>query len=442
MKREHKKVEVKIEYYNERGYGVGFLENGRVVNVLNAIPGEIVIAEIFKRRKGVFVGNAITIIEPSPQRIEPLEKHFLSTSPLQIISLDYEQEVKKDLIKGFYKEQADITLAEFDITLPKKEYGYRNKVEFSFYGDESGVRIAYRMRENGFFKIPIERCMLMPDEVNEVARKVVEIINANKVEARSLKGLLVRYSFYEKKCVACLYCKDEGITLDFEFDQKFQEICKSFTLFYSTPKSPANVETSLIKRYGEDTDLIEEIGGLKFKYPWNSFFQINPPEFSQALNDITEFFKDLEGSKDVKVLDMYAGVGVIGIGVQGYVKEVMGVELFEGSKEYATFNSKQNYPDKSNYNFVVAESEKEGLNYIDSYDVIIVDPPRIGMHPKVVQKLLDSKPKYLIYLSCNPKTQAENFKLLKDFYEIKFFKAYNFYPKTPHVESLMICELK
>lgn len=501
MQREQKILEnIFINEINERGYGVGVLNSGREINVMNALPGETVDAKVIKRKKKILVGEAIKIQNPNQNRISQEEEHYMSSSPLQIITYDYENEVKKELIKNFYTDRADTELPDFELFCPPEEqiWHYRNKVEFSLYGDDNGIRLAYRMRENGFFKIPITSCKLIPKKVNEVADKIVHFLTQEKFMAKQFKGLMLRYSFKNQKVIAALYCKDEVDLSHFPF-QKIENDCQSFLIIYSTPKSPAFVETSMLHSFGSESDIEEEINGYTFYYPYDSFFQINPPAFAEALQDMEAFIPSKEKheaqdkqqrqgkvhvekeqgtraerqlisynenkqagtgkrfkiKKNNKTLvDLYAGVGVIGIYLAKYFNKLIGIELFEKSKEYAIRNyeaniehinqrteiADTNQPQRTStqFDFVVSESEKAGLDYLEQADYLVLDPPRVGLHKKVIERILETRPEYIVYLSCNPLTQADNYNELKHVYEILFFKAYNFYPRTPHVESLII----
>lgn len=440
-------IDVKVEKLNERGYGVGKSGNYEV-QVLNALPGEEIKAKVFKKRRSILYAQSDEILKKSPARIKPKEAHFLSCSPWQIIDLNNENQIKKDIISELFASIAQTEVPDFKIASNDTDYAYRNKVEFSFFGhnEDGHLSLAFHMRESGYHKQPIEGCELLPEPVNKAAQRIVDILNEEKIEARQLKGLLLRYSFTNNTVLACLYVKDTSVEQIFSNPDKMKKIkalvekgyIQGFFIISSDTRSPAFVETDILHQYGQGY-LEEEVLDLKFQYAYNGFFQINPPMFCFAIKDIRKYLEDLPHANTMNASDLYAGVGTIGLSIANLVKEVTGIEITPNTKHFALLNAENN--NINNFKFFEGAAEKDGLQFVDT-DILILDPPRSGLHPKVTEKIIESKPKHIIYLSCNPKTQAEDFVKIKDLYDIKFFKGYNFYPHTPHVENLMILELK
>lgn len=427
-------VELTISRLNEKGYGEGSFE-GKEYWVLNALPGEIVEAREFKRKKGIRFAIAESIKKKSPHRTKELEEHYLSCSPWQIQTINEENNIKNELIRKFYSEEAEITLPEFEVFFAGEEYGYRNKLEFSFYGfHEGGLSLAYHKREGFKAKYTIDGCALAPEKVNRSNQKIISLLNEKKLEARQFKGILNRFSFSEQKAVSALYLKDETIPFEQnELDGLLDDDLQGLLVVYSNPKSPAFVETQILMCAGK-TDVREQILDKTFIYPYDGFFQVNPSVFGQAAEDIIELAKEISDGKKLHIADIYSGIGTLGILVASIAEKVTCVEIFEKSKEYALKNIENNQINNIEFYQNKAESE---LEPIKTADIVIFDPPRSGLHPKVIKQIKESLPEHIIYLSCNPKTQAQNLRELKDIYEIKFFKAYNFYPHTPHVESLI-----
>jgi 23S rRNA (uracil1939-C5)-methyltransferase len=438
-----KLIEVRIERLNERGYGIGHIE-GKEVRILNTIPGEIVAARIFKRKRGIWYGTAERVTKESTKRLKPLEDHFLACSPWQIIPPEEEINIKEGLIKDFYSNFADTTLPEFKVDFAGKEYNYRNKFEFSFYSTEEALSFAFHKRDGGKAKYSFDECILAPDKINTVNKKILRLLNDKKISARQLKGLLCRYSFFEDKVIAALYAKDTNINITPD-DAKnlIDRDLKGFLVMYSDPRSPAFIETDRLTSSG-DTDLVEKIMDLELVYPFDAFFQVNPAVFELAMKDIIDYLKFLKSELKVinKVIDLYAGIGTIGLIVSKYINinNIQSVETYKRSVEYANKNKEIN--NISNLSLVQDQAESILPEYLKDTDVLILDPPRTGLHKKLITQVLSSRPKYIIYLSCNPGTQAQDFNELKSFYSIEFFKGYNFYPHTPHVESLLILKLQ
>ncbi|MEI7604150.1 MAG: 23S rRNA (uracil(1939)-C(5))-methyltransferase RlmD [bacterium] len=435
----NQEITVIIESLEERGYGVAKYE-GKTIHILNSLPGEEIIARVYKKKKKVYFAEVIKFLKKADYRIEAKEDHYLSCSPWQIIPVKEENNFKKELIKKFYLENADFSLPQFLIASNKVDYAYRNKNEFSLYGHaDEHITLAFHKRESGFHKDPADGCLLAPDTVNQCAKKIIDYINTLNIKARQLKGLLFRYSFLENKVVACIFAKDTLVNIsESELNKLLDNQLKGILFIHSDFLSPAFVETE-VKASAGDTEIVEKVLNMEFQYAYNGFFQINPEVFSKAAADISNYIKGLPNAKKLNLSDLYAGVGTIGILCAPYVKHVTGVEITPKTKYYSEINAERNKV--KNFSFYECMAEKDGLQFINT-DILLIDPPRAGLHQKVINQILESLPEHIIYMSCNPKTQAENFTLLKDKYEIKYFKGYNFYPHTPHVESLCILQKK
>jgi 23S rRNA (uracil1939-C5)-methyltransferase len=442
-------LEVSIKSLNERGYGVSQIEiNDTTYNVyvLGVLPNEKVIVETFKKKHGEIFAHVIEVIEPSQFRIKAKEAdHYFACSPWQILDDNYELEVKKELIKSVFKQKANFSLTEFEIIQSPISWNYRNKVEFGFYEDwdSQKISLSFFKREGNKGKYEIEGCELLPDEINFIAKKIVKIINKNHISAKILKHLLIRYSFSEKNLLVNLYVKDKNeiFNSNFDFQSIFSEIVnnqmvKSFSVIYSNPLSPASVNSGILFTSGENK-IYETIKGIKLGYESENFFQINPPSFEILIEKLQNWLSNHD-FKTHTLLDLYSGVGTIGLCLSEFFSSVVGVEVSANSKRLSEENAKLN--NINNVSFIETQSEN-ALDYITKDKVILVDPPRIGLHERVIEKILSVKPNILIYVSCNPETQARDFNKLKTSYNIIYHKAFNFYPQTPHVENLLILEL-
>lgn len=422
---------ITIDYINEKGYGVGFI-NDKEYWILNSLPQEKVEIEVYKKKKGIRYGKAINILTASPHRQEAKTDHFLACSPLQIATDKYKNTLKQQILERTFKEYTNIVLQNPQIIEPKENFHYRNKMEYSFYADENEhLHLAFHKRDSHKGMYLVDECLLAPTAVNKTASQIIEFLNSQNVKKNQLKGLTIRYSFYENKSIAVLFCKDPNLSFELENLRKIDSL-KSFFLNYSDPKSPAFVITKTLDFFGDEF-LLEKIGEQIFQYPYYGFFQVNPGIFEATLDDIRDVIKDIAKPEDT-LIDLYSGVGTIGIAMAQYVKKVFSVEAFEKSREYSLINSRTN--NISNISFIEGKAEEEYKNLFGKADLIVVDPPRSGLHIKLVNELISSKINTIIYLSCNPKTQAQNIAILKEYYEPKFINAYDFFPNTPHIECL------
>ena len=510
------------------GQALGTLADGRKCFVWGGLPGETVTVRVTKK-KSHFVEAVIEgVISPSPNRIQPHDPDsYLSTSPWQIIPLEVEQIYKAQLIDDAFALHNVALPAAIDIYCNNVAYGYRNKVEFSWYSESVASR-AISQKKSGlvsgpelfsdnnqeidadsdreessddtldlaFFrrgskgKIVVNGTSLARPEINNLARAIRDLLRHKHVSARQLKTLLIRCD-QSGSCVWQLYIKDrlpEIITAD----EAAKLPAQGGEIIYSDPRSPASRITERLARFG-DTTLTDTILGVPFSYACESFFQVNIPVYEQALRDMREWAgrdysnqqraisqkksgqhreSKQHGSsnsfsegfafpasvrqerqlnqlaarrpeeKDVceagePTLDLYAGVGTIGLTIGG-----SNVTLVEINAD-AVREMQRNITElgRTNARAVLAPSE-QALNYITGKEIVIVDPPRAGLHTDVIATLLQKLPPRIIYLSCNPVTQARDVSLLQEKYEIIHHQGYNFFPRTPHIEHLIILDNK
>ena len=511
------------------GQALGTLADGRKCFVWGGLPGETVTVRITKKKSHLVEAVVEEVVSPSPDRIRPRDPDsYLSTSPWQIMPLEIEQAYKRQLIDDAFTLHNVTLPAAIDIYCDNVAYGYRNKVEFSWYS-ESVVSRAVSQKKSGlayvgpelfsdnnqeidadsdreessgdtldlaFFrrgskgKIVVDGTSLAHPAINNLARTIRDLLRHKRVAARQLKTLLVRCD-QSGSCVWQLYVKDrlpEIITAD----EAAKLPAQGGEIIYSDPRSPASRITERLARFG-DTTLTDTVLGVPFRYACEGFFQVNIPVYEQALRDMQQWtgrdYSDQQrvisqkksgqhreskqhGSsnsfsegfafpakarqerqldqlaarrpeeKDVcetgePTLDLYAGVGTIGLTIGG--GNVTLVEI----NEHAVAEMQRNIAelDRTDARTVLAPSE-QALDYITGKEIVIVDPPRAGLHPDVIATLLQQLPPRILYLSCNPVTQARDVALLQQSYQIAWHRGYNFFPRTPHIEHLIILDKK
>lgn len=485
------------------GQALGTLADGRKCFVWGGLPGETVTVRITKKKSHLVEAVVEEVVSPSPDRIQPRDPDsYLSTSPWQIMPLEIEQAHKRRLIDDAFTLHNVTLPGEIDIYCDNVAYGYRNKVEFSWYS-ESVVSQAVSQKKSGlalagpglfsddtrgvnahsdrdgpfsdtldlaFFrrgskgKIVVDGTSLARPAINNLARAIRDLLRHKRVAARQLKTLLVRCD-QSGSCVWQLYIKDrlpEIITAD----EAAKLPAQGGEIIYSDPRSPASRITKRLARFG-DTTLIDTILGTPFRYACEGFFQVNIPVYEQALRDMREWvlrdrtgqhsgrqlehhqkiirdprkvaqiFSEVLLAADRPTLDLYAGVGTIGLTIGG--GNVTLVEINADAVREMQRNITE--LDRTDARAVLAPSE-QALNYITGKEIVIVDPPRAGLHPDVIATLLQKLPPRIIYLSCNPVTQARDVALLQQSYQITWHRGYNFFPRTPHIEHLIILDKK
>ena len=408
---------VVIEKLVHGGQGLGQLADGRKVFVWNALPGETVEVRLIKSKRSYAEGIAETIVKPSPEREEPREANYLATSPWQIMSFAAENKYKKDIVTELFAHEG-VNLPTYGAVVhDDREWHYRSKMEYSFWGDDDGLHLALHQR-GSHGKQVMEGSLLALPAVDAGANAIVQQLDVLRARAGDLKTIIVRCG-QKGDAVAALYTKLTKFT-----QLELPAELKGLRVYHSNPKSPASVPTKLLYELGDPT-LNDELLGKPFAYDVDSFFQVNLPIYEKALTAIQEHTA-------ADPVDMYAGVGSIGLSVAKKWTQL--VELDPATVAMA----RENFA-KSGLDGEVAEASTEkALEYITGEHPVIFDPPRAGLHAKVVEKCLEAKPPQIIYLSCNPATHARDLKLLSEAYTIDFFEIYNFFPRTPHIETLAV----
>lgn len=379
---------IKVEKFIPGGQALGTSPEGKKIFFWNALPGETVLEyEITKNKSSYLEAIAVSISNPSLHREEPHDECYLSTSPWQILDYDYELEQKSLLVQEIFREHG-IDIEPPEVITDGKDYHYRNKMEYALYYDLEKAKIFPAFHARGSHrKIPITSSSLERPEIFAAACKIIDDLNARGEEARKYQSLLLR-------------CNQNG-----EVSGGLYENKKPHPVF---------------------NQLEDAILGKKYSYSPNGFFQINLPVYEKALEEIKKHIAT------ENVLDLYAGVGTIGLSVA----EGKNLTLVEVDK--SAFGELEKNCEQAQA--ILAKSE-DVLSYIQPSQTVILDPPRAGCDKKLIDKLLEVAPKKIIYLSCNPATQARDVKILLEKYHIEEIKTFNFFPHTPHIENLTVLSL-
>jgi len=381
---------IKVDKFIPGGQSIATLEDGKKIFFWNALPNEVVTEYTITKNKSHYAEAIATKIDdPSTHRIMPKDECFLSTSPWQIIDYKYELKIKQELVVEIFREHS-ISISIPPILTDNNDYFYRNKMEYALYYDNEKAKIFPAFHTRGSHrKTPITGSSIERPELFTKATEIINELNDKHEEARKYQSLLLR-------------CNQTG------------EV--SGGLFENDKPHPTF------------NNLTDTILGYQYSYSPNGFFQINLPVYELALKEIQKHITTDE------VLDLYAGVGTIGLSVARDKK----LTLIECDK--SAYRELVNNSD-GRAATVNAKSE-EALDYILPSATTILDPPRAGCDNKLISKLLETTPPKLIYLSCNPATQARDVSALLQKYQIEDIKTFNFFPRTPHIENLIILSLK
>ena len=414
---------IRIEKIIPGGQALGTNEDGKKIFFWNALPGETVKEfQITKNKSHYAEAIATTIENQSQYRIEPKDQCYLSTSPWQIIKYDYELKLKQELVVELFREH-QISLPAPPIITDNNDYFYRNKMEYALYWDNdiNKICLAFHARSS-HRKVPVTKSSIERPEIFSAATKIIQDLNKKHAEARDYQSLLLR-------------CNQNG------------EI--SGGLYENGQPHPSF------------KNLTDTILGHTYSYSPNGFFQINLPVYEMALTEIKKHIVTDQ------VLDLYSGVGTIGLSTapdkhltlvecdksafKELEKNVAKMIQFESIRDNGSERRSEPCNDGSERGgsrseslsdiVTVLDKSENILGNIQSGQTVILDPPRAGCDGKLIERILEVMPQKIIYLSCNPATQARDVKALLSKYHIEEAKTFNFFPHTPHIENLIVLSL-
>ena len=457
-----KTVELEITGLAHKGAAVGRTDEGMVVFVRDAVPGDRVKVTLGRKRKGVWHANLGEIIRYSEHRTKPICQHFGICGGCSWQNLDYSEQLqqKEKLVRDSLiriGKVADVVIEKI-LAAPQTEL-YRNKLEYTFSNnrwltnDEKDIiqnpedHLALGFHRPGiFYKIvDIEKCHLQIDSSNQIrnfikAYSVKEKLDFYDIKNQKglLRNLIIKSNTQnEVMCILVLEYEDEKMISSIvkELISNFKEIISIYVVI-NAKKNDSYLDLSFRKLYGDDF-LMQHLNHAKFLIGPKSFFQTNPKQ-AAALYSLIAKYADLKGHETI--YDWYCGVGSIGIYLAKNAAQVIGIEEVAEAIEDAKLNAKANELDNCHF-YVTDAKDVDMEEIIKKYglpDLIIVDPPRAGMHAKVVEQIIQLHPPKLIYVSCNPSTQARDILLLSTHYKVEKVKPVDMFPHTNHVESVAL----
>jgi len=449
-----------------KGKAIAKAPDGKVVFLTDAVPGDIVTVKTGKQRKGYYEAKVIEYIKYSDKRTEPLCKHFEYCGGCKWQNMAYEhqlafkeKEVTQNLIRIGHLELPTIT----PILGCKEIYNYRNKMEFSFASKrwltweeiESNEEIdafpACGFHISGMWDkiLDIDECHLQEEPSNAIRNFIKEFAISHKMpffDPRDQKGflrtLMIRNTSIGEIMIVIQFFEEHQENREFLLQaiaDKFPEIT-SLQYVINGKGNDTIYDQEVILFKGKDY-IVEEMEGLQFKINAKSFYQTNSLQ-AYELYKIARDFADLKGEE--LVYDLYTGTGTIAQFVSKNAQKVIGIESVPEAIEDAKINAKNNNID--NVDFFVGDMAKvftdDFLSLHGQPDVIITDPPRIGMHKKVVEQILKIAPKRVVYVSCNSATQARDLAMMDAKYKIIKSQAVDMFPQTHHVENVVLLELR
>lgn len=451
-------VEGVVERVDFPNKGIVMCEEGACV-VKNALPGQKVSCGISKVRKGRSEGRLLEVLEKSPLETESPCPHFGSCGGCVYISLPYEEQLRlkdeqlKRLLTPVLAKQETSYVYE-EIKGSPKAYGYRNKMEFSFGDEVKDGPLALGMHKRGSFYdiVTVEGCQIVDEDYRRILGCVKEYFADREISFYHrlrhegyLRHLLVRKAAKTGEILIALVT-----TTQEEHDlEPFKEALlgleldgKIVGILHTRNDSVADVvrsdETAAL--YGQDY-FYEELLGLKFRVSQFSFFQTNTYGAEVLYTTVRDYIGTLSEKKDKVIYDLYSGTGTIAQMMADVAGKVIGVEIVEEAVEAAKKNAQLNGLD--NCEFIAGDVLKMLEKIEEKPDFIILDPPRDGIHPKALKKIIDYQVERLVYISCKPTSLVRDLEVfLEKGYEVMRVGGVDQFPWTGNIETCVLLSRK
>jgi len=454
-------IELDIERLAFGGRGIAKVD-GLAVFVERAVPGDRVRARIVKKKKSFAEARVVELMAPSPDRILPPCRYsgHCGGCKWQMLPYPLQLQYKRAHVVEALEHIGGLNDVEvLPILASPNVFHYRNKMEFSCsdrrwllpeeLGKEGvGMGFAIGLHVPGTFHkvLDIETCLLQPDIGNRILSDVRGYMKASGVPAYGLKShegfwrfLMLRHSSAHDQWLVNVITSDENRALLGPLaDQLMADYANIVSVVNNVTARKAGIAVGEYEVHlaGEPA-LRDRIGRFDFEISANSFFQTNTSG-AALLYDTVKSFAALSGSETV--LDLYCGTGTIGIYLSDSAREVIGMELVDSALADAENNCRIN--GVSNCRFVGGDI-KDGLAHVTVRpDVMVIDPPRVGMHKDVLKLVLEMAPERIVYVSCNPSTLARDLAVMQEEYSIGAVQPVDMFPHTYHIESVVRLEKK
>ncbi|ASJ10558.1 23S rRNA (uracil-5-)-methyltransferase RumA [Thermococcus sp. P6] len=405
--------------------GLGIVRLGRrEIHVPFTAPGDVVEVKRWRRKKRTLVATEFEVVEPSSTRTEPKCPYFGTCGGCLLQHVPYGEQIR-------FKSEKLLKILGFEVdVIPSPRiYGHRNRIDVVI----STGGIGFRRRGTWWDVVDITGCPVFGSSSERVLRSLREFIEDFKLSLygiRENEGFLRYVVIREGKFTGELMVNlvtSEG-SLPEEFPGYFDY---ATSVYWSVNRTPSDVSYGDVERFWGSEFIRERIGDVTYLIHPNSFFQTNSYAAVRLVEEVIEL---AEGGR---VLDLYSGVGTFGVWLAKRGFTVEGIEMNPFAVEMAVRNAELN-----GVKATFKTGRDRDVENLSKYDTVVVDPPRAGLHPKLIGKILRDKPENLIYVSCNPKTLAGNLEELSKAYEIEKAIGLDMFPHTPHVETVVKLKLR
>jgi 23S rRNA (uracil1939-C5)-methyltransferase len=443
-------IELRIDSLAYGGNGVGRV-NGFVVFVRGGLPGDRVLARVTKMKRGFAEATAQAVLEPSSERVDAPCPYFGVCGGCRFQDLAYEAQIaaKERQVRDALERIGRIDDPPLEPIVPAaSQYGYRNKLEYSFTaGEDGGVELGFHKAGRWDEVIGIDACLLTTDVGNAVRNAVRDWAREERLDPYDqtsgkgyLRHLVVREGRNTGQALVLLVTSPgERFEAGYFVDvlRRFPEVRSIHWAINDSPGQHTNLPTKLL--WGEEA-IEEELLGLRFRLRPSAFLQTNT-EMAEQLYRLAGEYAALSGRENV--FDLYCGTGTIGLSLARNAAAVWGVEISEEAVACAIENAELNGIENARF-FAgnVGQSVEELVEQAGRPDVVVVDPPRAGLAGKSLRRTGRLGAARIVYVSCNPTTLASDAQVLRDEfgYELVRCRPVDMFPHTPHVESVSLLE--
>jgi len=467
VRRKKKKIvleKVLVEDYAAEGKSIARVD-GKVVFIERVVPGDVVDIRLLKTKKDWAEGYPLQFHSLSKERTAPFCQHFGVCGGCQWQMLPYDKQLfyKRQQVEDNLKRIGKIELPEIPAVLGADETRwYRNKLEYTFSAKrfipenefvKDGVNDlnASGFHAKGLFDkvVEIERCWLQAEPTNAIRKSITDFARKNnysfydhKLHTGFLRTVLLRICETGEVMVNVVMAEDDEAKRSLLLENLLKEVPGITTLLYTinTKWNDSLYDLNPVTVTGKGY-VVEKLEDLQFKIGPKSFFQTNTKQ-AEKLYSVARDYAELTGNETV--YDLYCGTGSIGIFVNKLAKKIIGVEMIADAIEDAKENAALNNIDHAEFfaGDVIKICDDAFFAAHGKPDVIITDPPRAGMHEKLVKKILEITAPTVVYVSCNPATQARDLRLLDEKYIVTKVQPVDMFPHTHHIENVAQLKLR
>lgn len=418
------------------GEGIGYL-NKIPVFVEGGLVGETVDVDIIENNKNYKKGSIKNILKASEERIIPNCAHYPSCNGCSLLHTTYfnQLEIKKEILKEALYKYSDLDI-DADIEESIMQFGYRNCLKLPFIYNHGKISLGIYKQDSNYI-CPIDSCLIHDDLLEILKNKVLEILNNSNLgiynhKARSgLRYLVLRQ--IGNRAHMCLITGENKISCDVV--NKLSNIKEIVSIYQciNVSKTSVNIFSNKMIHLAGGKHLTFKIDNIKFNLSIKSFYQLN----SNQAKKLYRYVVDLLNNDEDLIVEAYSGIGAMSLLAHNKAKQIVGIEYVNDAVVNANVNAFMNHID--NVKFLCGDAA-EMLNKEFNrkhINTLIVDPPRSGLDDKMIDAILSMKIDKIIYVSCNPATLAKNLNDLSNKYAIESIKAFDMFPQTSHVETVV-----